>query len=230
MADPVPGRHWPGTFGGIGRRHRTPPGRISAVHRLRRSPGAGWGIAKLLLLNGPPGVGKTTVARRYVNDRPLALHLEVDAIRVSLGQWQHHDESKLLARALAVAMAEAHLRGGRDVVVAQYLGRLEFIDQLDGLAQRLGADFVEVVLLDAPEAVVDRFRARRAELAAPGRAHPEGDIDEPSVPQLVAQSFELLAAVRGVRPWTHVISAEGGAESAYRALRGALATPDPPAP
>ena len=107
-------------------------------------------------------MGKSTLARRYVDDHPLALLLEIDELRTSLGRWQELDESRLVARRLAVAMAEAHLRDGHDVVVPQYLGRVDFIESLAALAQRAGATFAELMLVDAEPAVLDRFRARRA--------------------------------------------------------------------
>jgi len=39
----------------------------------------------LLLLNGPAGIGKSTVARLLISGRPLALCLDIDMLRRSLG-------------------------------------------------------------------------------------------------------------------------------------------------
>ena len=175
-------------------------------------------ITKLILINGPPAVGKSALARRYVDDHPLALHLEIDAIRVCLGRWAEFDESKLIARSLATAMAEAHLRSGRDVIVAQYLGRTGFIEALDQLAQQIGADFRELVLMDHEAAVADRFRARRVELSAASRPHPQHDVNEQSVDQVIAGAFQRLKAVATERTRTQVITAAGGVEQAYAAL------------
>ena len=41
----------------------------------------------LLLINGAPGVGKSTLAQRYAEEHPLALVIDIDAIRAQLGQW-----------------------------------------------------------------------------------------------------------------------------------------------
>ena len=77
----------------------------------------------LLLLNGPPGIGKSTVAKRLSSGRPLSLCLDIDMLRRSLGQWMDHPEqSGALARDLALAAAERHLQGGHGVVVPQFLG------------------------------------------------------------------------------------------------------------
>jgi predicted kinase len=71
----------------------------------------------LLLINGAPGVGKSTLARRYADDHPLTLVVEIDAIRTQLGGWQTRDESRLIARELAIALIRAHLAAGHDIVV-----------------------------------------------------------------------------------------------------------------
>lgn len=167
-------------------------------------------------------MGKSALARRYVDDHPLALHMEIDAIRVSLGRWAEFDESKLIARSLAAAMAEAHLRLGHDVIVAQYLGRTGFIEALDQLARQVGADFHEIVLMDREAAVVDRFGARRVELSAASRPHPQDDVNEQSLDQVIADSLQRLRAVEAERSRTEVILAAGGVEQAYAALRRVL--------
>lgn len=184
----------------------------------------------LILVNGPPGVGKSALARRYLDDHPLTLHLEIDAIRVSLGRWKDFEESKLIARTLASVIAEAHLRGGHDVIVPQHLGRTEFINHLDQLAQRLHVDFVEILLLDTEAAVADRFRARRLELAATGQHHPQVDVNDLSVSQTVAESFERLKVIESERTRTHVVSATDGLEDAYQALCRVLGEANSSAP
>jgi predicted kinase len=83
----------------------------------------------LLVLNGAPAVGKSTLAQRYADEHPLSLVIDIDMIRSHLGRLESLDESKLVARDLAVARARAHLLSGHDVIVAQYLGRPEFLER-----------------------------------------------------------------------------------------------------
>jgi predicted kinase len=118
-------------------------------------------VPRLIVLNGPPGIGKSTIARRYAEANPLSLCLEQDVVRGLLGGWRTRDSaSGQLARELCLAMARAHLVAGRDVIVPQFVAAPEYLDRLAALAQEVGADHHELVLLDDAAAAERRFRQR----------------------------------------------------------------------
>src|SRR5262249_8345241 len=118
-------------------------------------------MARLILLNGPPACGKSTLACRYADDHPLALNLDIDQVRSLIGGWRDDPHNAgLAARAIALSAARTHLTAGHEVIVPQLLARLTFVEQLEHLAGEVGASFHEIVLRDSKENMLRRFAAR----------------------------------------------------------------------
>lgn len=101
----------------------------------------------LIVLNGPPAAGKSTLARKYCADHPLALALDIDGVRHLLGRWRDQPvEAGLAARAIAVAAARVHLAAGYDVVVPQLVAHTVFLSELAAAAADSGAQFLEFIV------------------------------------------------------------------------------------
>lgn len=178
-------------------------------------------MARLILLNGPPGVGKSTLARRYAKDNPLTLVVEIDSIRTAMGGWETHRESMLLARHAAIAMAEAHLRAAHDVIIPQLNERAEMVELLARPAKLTGAVLQEVLLLSADD-LLRRVEARRAELEASGTPHPLR-VAPPRDRESLTSTITRLRALAEARPHTAVIfTTAGSIDAAYESLCAAL--------
>jgi predicted kinase len=173
----------------------------------------------LVLINGAPGSGKSTLAKALAGDEPMALALDVDALKHSLGRWQDDPlASGLHARRLSLALAREQLSVGHDVVIGQYLARADFIEALECLASDHGARFFEFILnLDAP-ALAERLGGRsiapsRREHAVNNDLVGSGDAD---------RLVKSLDGLREMRPRAVWVDARGSlAETAAR-LRAAL--------
>ena len=77
---------------------------------------------KLIIINGPVGIGKSTIANRYVADHLFAFHINGDEIIANIGGWlDHESEARRMAFEIVKAMARAHLVAGHDVVVPHLL-------------------------------------------------------------------------------------------------------------
>jgi predicted kinase len=180
---------------------------------------------RLILLNGPPAVGKSTLALRYVDDHPLAFCLDIDGFRRLIGRWEEAEtRSGTLARRMAIAMARVHLDGGNDVVVPQLLGRTEFIEELAAVALAAKASFHEILLMDTKEEMLARFAAR-ADDPALAQHHLEaarmiGGVDG------LSELYDRLHEVIAERSNAIVIYTEfGQIDSAYRDVLEALGDP-----
>lgn len=118
-------------------------------------------MPRLIHLNGPTGVGKSTIAARYAADHPRTLNLDADEIVRLIGGWRDDFHGTVgLVRPLALTMAITHLSSGNDVVMPQLIMRHGERDRFADAAKSAGADYLEFVLLAPRETTINRYRRR----------------------------------------------------------------------
>jgi predicted kinase len=177
-------------------------------------------VARLIVLNGPPAVGKSTLARRYAEDHPLSLALDLDRLRRLMGRWRDDPQrAGLRARALSLIMARDHLSAGFDVVLPQFLGRPQFLEQAEEVAASVGAHFSEFVLMDNRDEIVRRFDARTAAAADPAHVDAGWLVDQVGGQNAIFAMIDRLLLVISSRPGAQVLQCpEGAADSVYAEL------------
>lgn len=143
---------------------------------------------------------------------------------MTLPNWEQDEATRLVARDLAGAAVVEHLHARRDVVMAQYFGRLGYIKLLEDLAREHGAAFVEVILATSAALAIDRFRARRRAMTDRGEYHPERDIADTDVAAFILDAVDRLTRLPAVRPESLVlhVAVETSEDEVYRRLLSAL--------
>lgn len=182
-------------------------------------------MVALIHLNGPPGIGKSTIARMYADDHPGVLNCDVDVLRTLIGGWADDFEAAGgLIRPAALAMIEAYLASGHDVVFPQLLVNPAELARFEACATRTGARFVERFLMDDVEQAIARF-GRRGET---GNRDPWHDqvraiVASSGGSQALVRYHDALLQLLEERPQALVIPcAEGAVEATYERLLASL--------
>ena len=183
-------------------------------------------MSRLIHLNGPPGIGKSTLARRYAAEHPGVLNCDIDVLRTLIGGWDtDFGRAGALIRPAALAMVEAYLANGHDVVLPQMFVDPTELARFEACAVSAGAQFVERVLMDTPEAAVARFH-RRGSSEAPDPWHDQvrAIVAASGGDDTLARFHAGLERLLADRPNAVVLrSVDGAVDETYRSLVQSLA-------
>jgi hypothetical protein len=177
---------------------------------------------RLILLNGMPGVGKSTLAERYRAQHPGVLLCDPDRLRSMIGGDPR--EAVGAVRTLALAMAAAHLRSGHDVVVPQLVADEAQLRRFVAAAEEGGGELVTVMLVD------DLSHEERAMRLPYDGTHPPGVRDDLAGVEggerltSYARHLEQIALVSRAAA---IDCRPDDVEASYRALLAVVAREDP---
>lgn len=179
----------------------------------------------LLHLNGPPGIGKSTIARRYADEHPGVLNCDIDVLRTFIGGWSDDFlKAGSLIRPAALGMIEGYLASGQDVVLPQLLLDPAEISLFEACALRTNTLFIERVLMDERERSVARFNRRgETEPDNPWHAQVQAIVAAQGGDEALRKRHEALQRLPEQRPDAMLIeSAEGDPEATYQRLVASL--------
>ena len=153
----------------------------------------------LLHLNGPSGVGKSTLARAHADAHLGTLLCDIDELRSWVSGWEDDFVGTGEAvRASALALLTAYLRTGRDVVLPQLIVTPALAERFEAAAAEAGATYVGVVLDVAPETLLGRLHARPV---TPVSSVVSRIIEERGGDPLVLQGRDQLLELAAERGW-----------------------------
>lgn len=119
------------------------------------------GRMKLIILNGPSGVGKSTVAARLCSQIPASVLIDIDELRRTIPDYREkREESLRLAHELAVNTIGNSLGGGHSVIVDKAISDSGTLDSFIELGKKHGAEVYEFILFTDKETLQRRADAR----------------------------------------------------------------------
>lgn len=177
-------------------------------------------VAALIHLNGAPGVGKSTIARRYTAEHPGVLNCDVDRLRCFIGGWDE-DFGAVggVVRPLALAMIGTHLDGGRDVLRPQMLADEAERARFRAVAAESGHRYVHILLRSRPGEAGARFYGRSEE--DPLHAVIRGVVDDEGGTSMIDELDRRLARTAESTDAVSV-DASGDVETTYRGVVAAI--------
>lgn len=184
------------------------------------------------MLNGPPGIGKSTIALMYVDQHPGVLNLDIDRLTQMIGGWRS-DRNRIVAmgRTDALAMGAAHLRTGSDVIVPQLVGRLSELERFEGVARDAGVAFCHIVLMDGKAGSAERFVRRGDHTQDPWLRELHAHVDLLGREEVLSRIYEDLSDVVRSRLTSILVTSEEGAiQQTYDLVAAALAQGIPTTP
>lgn len=183
-------------------------------------------MSRIILINGAPGSGKSTLARRLAADPaispPLTLVLDIDVVRGMLGRWlETPGDAGMLARRHALAMIAQQVDAGSDVIVPQFLGRIDFVLHLEQAAAAQRVPFLEVALVSSPEEAASRFRHRSER--PEDQTHRDAAALESGAGERIPGMYAAMLDVAAQRPATRFVETiDGDHDGTYARLAAAL--------
>jgi predicted kinase len=150
---------------------------------------------KLIILNGPPGVGKSTVAMRLQKELQSSVLVDIDELRrTTMPDYrERREESLRLAYEIAANTIGDNLKSGHDVIIDKAISDEDTIESFIEIGKKHAAEVYEFLLFADKDTVQKR---------ADGRGYRPGGL---LPPERVGELWEKADALRQKRSEAIVI-------------------------
>ncbi len=102
---------------------------------------------KLIILNGPSGVGKSTISTLLHADMPNSVLIDVDEIRRSIPDYKENQEESLsLAYEKAAGAIDGAFRNGQSVIIDKAISYSDTLELFIAVAKKYNAEVYEFLL------------------------------------------------------------------------------------
>lgn len=116
---------------------------------------------KLIIINGPSGIGKSTITAELIRSLPHAVALDVDEMRRQIPNYRElREESLQLVYKQTAAAIKEHAANGFDVMIDKAISSAEVLDSLVATGEECGAEVFEFLLFADKTTVQSRADAR----------------------------------------------------------------------
>lgn len=160
---------------------------------------------KLIIINGPCGIGKNTIAERYLKEHPATSIVDIDEVRRSILDYRkHREKSQREAYRLAFIKTKKCLSQGIDVVVPNKIKRSDILNTFEKIANEYNANFHEFLLWTTKKGSIERAIKRGFK--------PEGLLQESNLEKMYDELEEMLKKRKNVFV---IDSKEGEVEKVY---------------
>lgn len=123
---------------------------------------------KLIIINGPAGVGKTTIAKKLHSEMSFSYLLDLDEQRNFISEWQsNRNNARVLSCNIALAIAEQCFKKNVDFIIGKTMLDIilpgndkNILDLLVELGKKYQAEIYEIILWADKQNVIDRANKR----------------------------------------------------------------------
>lgn len=149
---------------------------------------------KLIIINGPCGIGKSTLSAKIHVSMPLSFLLDIDAQRRFISQYREKkEESGKIMMTISKAIIKSCLEDDRDIIIDKIMLDNNVLDFYYEIAKIYGADVYEIILWAPKEVVMGR---------ANERGWRENGLLTPEKCELF---WDKINELKDIRPQAHVI-------------------------